>query len=111
MPTSHIIRGTMSNIDNLKAAYLIEVNKITNPLLLAQATVLLDEYIALKTAVSSLNAQTLDSYSIAQRSIQRRKIENAEAACRSKEFELNRALYGVSAIADMSQSEFQGVSV
>jgi hypothetical protein len=104
-PDFDILRGIMSNLDSLKAAYQTHIANITDPLLSAHATVALDEYIALKTAVATLNAVTLDSYSIAQRSVQRRRILDAETACRQKELELNRALFGVTSVALMNGDE------
>jgi hypothetical protein len=95
----------MTNIESLKAAYFVEVNKISDPLLKANTLVLLDEFIALKTAVGELSAVTLDGYSVAQRSITRRRIADAEAACRSKEMELSRALYGFMTTAYMCNDD------
>lgn len=95
----------MSNIDALRTAYETEIAKLTDPILSASATCLLDEFVAMKTAALSLSSVTMDSYSIAQRSIQRRKIQDATSAANQKQIELNRLIYGITSTAYMSADD------
>jgi hypothetical protein len=102
------MRGTMSNIDTLKAAYETQIAKLTDTFLSANAAVLLDEFIALKTAALTLSAVTLDSYSVAQRSVQRRKIADANSAANQKQVELHRAIFGMASTSYLSADDELG---
>lgn len=104
------MRGTMSKLDTLKAAYDAQILKLTDSFASANADVLLDEFIALKTAALTLSAVTLDSYSIAQRSVQRRRIADANSAANQKQIELNRAIFGMTSTAYLSADD-EGTTV
>lgn len=86
----------------LKAALLVEVNKIKDALPLAEATYTLDRYIDALDQQNALEAGAIDSYSIAGRSVTRRNAASGQAVVDALRARLNQMIYGSVTMMDMN---------
>lgn len=82
------------NLAALKAAWVLEIAKISDALTKAEATQLLDEYIDARTAIADLQSGKVQSYSIGGRSFTFHTVGAAESLVKSKHWDLWRMVYG-----------------
>ena len=92
----------MAAIDALTTAYQTEIAKISDPLTKAQATYLLERYIAALQKQAALEANEIVSYSIAGRSFTRRDIAGGQSAINSMQGDLDRMFHGTVSLVDMN---------
>jgi len=90
----------MAAIDDLKTAWVAKIALISDTLIKAKATYLIDNYIAALPKQAALEAQTIDSYSIAGRSFTYREAAAGKAMVNAMEAELYRLCYGSVSLAD-----------
>ncbi len=90
-----------ANIDALKAAILVEVEKIADPITKAEATVLLDRYTDALSAQSDLESGGIQSYTIAGRTVNRHNIGDGTASINALKGELYRLINGFISYVNM----------
>ncbi len=83
-----------ANLAAVKAAWLVEIAKISDALDKAEATQLLDEYIDARTAIADLQSGKVQSYSIGGRSFTFHTVGQADAMIEGKHAALWRLVYG-----------------
>ena len=84
----------MTAIADLQAAWTTEIAKISDALIKAHATYLLERYIAAVAKVAALEADNVSSYSMLGRSITKRSTVDAKALSASLENDLAACVYG-----------------
>lgn len=92
----------MSAINNLKAAWTARLATISDAVVKAEATYLLDNYIVAYEKQAALEAQTIASYSLGGRSVTRRNAEIGRDMIQSMKTELHRYCYGSTTLIDMN---------
>jgi len=86
----------------LTAAWEVQIATIGDDLSKANATYILERYVAAVAKIASLEAQNTVSYSIADRSVQRRSLADAEKLRISLETQLAQACYGSATLVDLN---------
>ena len=92
----------MSAINDLKAAWTARLATISDAVVKAEATYLLENYIAAYTNQAALEANTISSYSLGGRSVTKRNGEIGRAMIQSMKVELYRYCYGSNSLIDMN---------
>ena len=85
---------------DLKAAYLVEVNKISNVLQKARATYLVDMWSDAIDQNAALLANDIISYSVGGRTITRRNASEGNSAIAEMEYTINVLIYGTISLID-----------
>jgi len=86
----------------LKAAYTTEVAKISDTLLNAEATYLLDRYIEALDSQNSLEGGSIQSYSIAGRTVTKSNLSEGRTLTDSLRGQLHGLIYGHESLMDMN---------
>jgi len=94
----------MADSTALKAAYLVEVNKIGDALQLAQATYTLDRWTEALDAQNALEAGSIQSYSIAGRSVTKANISEGQTAIDKLHSNLFYMIYGSESLMDLNNT-------
>jgi len=94
----------MASSTALKAAYLVEVEKIGDTLNKARATYLLDRWTEALDAQNSLESGSIQSYSIAGRSVTKANLKDGQAAIDQLESQLYLMIYGSESIMDLNNN-------
>lgn len=84
----------MSSISVLQAAFAAKIEAISDDLLKAKATCVLDDYVAASTALKALSAKTMDNYSIAGHTFSFRNLPALKKHVDGLEADLLRLIYG-----------------
>jgi hypothetical protein len=92
----------MSNLDTLRTAWEAVIDTVSDSILQAEATVLLDEYINAKTTLASLQQKELQSYTVAGRTAARVDIEKAERIVSKTHHKLVTMVYGRFTLVDLN---------
>jgi hypothetical protein len=92
----------MAAIDNLKTAWETEIAKISDALIKAKATVLLDAYIAAYTQQIALSAKDIASYSIGGRTFTYRDATAGQNMINGMESDLHDYVYSTSSLVDFN---------
>jgi len=92
----------MASSTALKAAYETEIAKISDTLDKARATYLKDSYIEALDKQNQLEANGVESYTIAGRTIQRANMAEGRGLIRKMESELQELIYGSEVQLDMN---------
>jgi len=90
----------MAAIDDVKSAWETEIAKISNALLKAEATYILDQYIAARTAQTKLSSDEIQSYTITNRTVTRRDPNAGTALINDLQNQLSELVYGTVTLAD-----------
>ena len=90
----------MSNYTDLKAAYQVEANLLTDTIAKSKALILIDQYMAALEAQATASANDVTSYSIGGRSVTRADATRYADIVRSLEAQLNEVLHGFVTYAD-----------
>jgi hypothetical protein len=90
----------MAAIDDVKSAWETEIAKISDTLLNAEATYILDQYIDARTAQASLSSDGIQSYTIAERTVTRRNADMGQALINDLQNQLTELVYGKITLAD-----------
>ena len=88
----------------LKAAYLVEVAKISNVLDKAEATYLVDVWADAVDKQSALEANDIVSYSIGGRTFTRRDVAAGQEAIAQLRYEIRAFIYGTTTLIDNNTS-------
>jgi len=89
-------------IANLQTEWETQIATIGDDLSKANATYVLSRYIAAIQKIASIEAQNIDSYSIADRSVTRRRIAEAQSLAKNLEAQLSQACYGSATLVDLN---------
>ena len=92
----------MAAIEDLKTEWLTQIATIEDSLLKAEAPAALDRYIAAYSEQSELEAEGIESYSIAGRSVTHRKPENGTSLVAQLRAQLNRLVYGKTSLVNLN---------
>lgn len=95
----------MSNISAVRTAYETEIAKLTDPISIAEANVVLDNLIFALTTSASMVTQSNQSYTVAQRTVTKRNQTDAQNSVNEYRGQLRRLLYGNSVVPDLSGDE------
>jgi hypothetical protein len=88
----------------LAAAYATEIAKISDSVVKAEATYLLERWQAAVAQTATLEAQNVISYSAADVSVQRRRIEESQSQANAMQARLRCMIYGDVVLVDQSYS-------
>ena len=92
----------MADNTALKAAWTTEIAKISDTLINAKASYLLDVYSDAQTQQSLLEAKDISSYSIGARTFTYRDVAAGQATLASMESDLHDYVYGRSNLVDFN---------
>ena len=92
----------MAAIDDLKTAWETEIATIGDTLQNAEATYLLDGYIAALQSQASMSANEISSYTIAGRTVTRRNADTGQRLINELRNELSLYVYGNVTQADLN---------
>ncbi len=92
----------MTAIAELQTAYETGIATISDDLRQKKATYVLERYIAAVQKQTALEASEIESYSIAGRTVTRRNVESGQSAISDLEAELDRYIYGGTALINMN---------
>jgi hypothetical protein len=95
----------MAAIDDLKAAWTLRLATIADAVVKAEATYLLDSYIAAMTKQAALEADTIQAYSIGGRSVTRRDASVGQSMINGMRLALNRYCYGQTTLVDLNTAD------
>lgn len=90
----------MSNYTDLKTAYQVEANLLTDTIAKSKALILIDQYCAALEAQATSAANDVTSYSIGGRSVTRGGGQSFQKQVQLLEEQLNAILYGFVSYAD-----------
>jgi len=93
----------MAAIEDLKNAWVARIGTISDALVKAEATYLLDQYIAALPQQAALEANQITSYSIGGRSFTRRMVGEGQSAIQRMKFELYQYCYGSTSLCDANE--------
>jgi hypothetical protein len=100
----------MSNISDLKAAYIAEAADVSDAIDKLECLSAIDSWYACELAVSTLSSSDVSSYSIAGRSVTRKNLSELQTQAKDYKqqflFYLGRA--GGSALADLRSPDYEG---
>lgn len=94
----------MAAIDDLKAAWVKEIAKISDALIKAEADYALDQYVAALPRQAALEANEIASYSIGGRSFTRRDITAGQIAIERLRNNLYRYCKGSTSLVDANMN-------
>lgn len=86
----------------LAAAYATEIAKISDSVVKAEATYLLERWQAAVAQVATLEAQNVVSYSAADVSVTRRRISEGRESAAAMQADLRAMIYGSVVLVDQS---------
>jgi len=89
----------------LKAAYLVEVAKISNTLDKARATYMVDVWADAVDQQAALEAGKVQSYSIGGRTFTYRDAASGQLAVANLEAQIQRMIYGTVTLIDMNTAD------
>ena len=93
----------MSAITDLKSAWTAKLAGISDAVIKAEATYLLDGYIAALTNQTALDANTIQSYTIGGRTVSRRDAAVGRKMVQDMKTELYRYVYGSTTLIDLNE--------
>jgi hypothetical protein len=91
-----------------KTQFETDAAALTDTRLQLEASVLIERWHAAATALATLEAQSIDSYSLSGRNIQRRRITDASETVARLRGEIESALFGGSTILADHRSGYDG---
>lgn len=100
----------MSNISDLKAAYIVQAADITDAIDKLECLAAIDSWYACELAVSTLSSSDVSSYSIAGRSVTRKNLPElqTQAIDYKRQFLAYLGRGGGSALADLRWPDYEG---
>ena len=92
----------MTALSELKSAWTARLASISDPVVKAEATYLLDNYVTATEKQVALEASNIQSYTLGGRSITRRDVAVGQSMIQSMRMDLYRYCYGGNSLVDMN---------